>query len=203
MPAPQNPFDVPPPHQFVGGGMVYDSWVVQAGQIPTDLLNAQAMMAELDLDHAELKMKIEMAKAKQKKEVYQSEYPVTLTYPLIPELNPDGTKALWKTRYDRLEHHYGKLHQDFKNFENGYWEQVNKAQDLMEAVVKLDKEVRVLKSNNVDSEVVQKRMEQVCKELGISMPVNRGQSLETRLNAFFGAIWVRLRAEVVDDQLAE
>jgi len=46
-------------------------------------------------------------------------------------------------------------------------------------------------------------MDQVCKELGIQLPPLRFNSMEQRLNAFFGAIWVRLRVEVKDDTLAE
>jgi len=193
-------FSIPPPGGFTP---VHSDDAHWDSLFNTSQNAQQAAMQALDSDHQALKMKIEMAKTKQKQDAYKSDYPETLKFPLIPEVNPDGTKSLWKSRYEKLENVYGKIHIDFKNFEKGYWEEVNKNHNLMEALVKLDKEVKVLKANNVDSVVVQKRMEQVCNELGISFPSTRGSSLETRLNSFFGAIWVRLRAEVKDDELAE
>jgi len=207
MPTFSNPFltgvvDSTQDFNITPGSIVLEDWEGLSA-IPAPSPNAQAMMAELDMTHAELKMKIDMAKTKQKIAAQKSAYPNELKYPLIPEVNPDGTKALWKTRYDRLESSYGVLHQDFKNFEKGYWEQLDKCDEYMTAIVKLDKEVKTLKMANVDSEVVQKRMDQVCKELGIQLPPLRFNSMEQRLNAFFGAIWVRLRVEVKDDTLAE
>jgi len=207
MPTFSNPFltgvvNSIPEFNSTPGTPIMDDWEGLSA-IPSASPNAQAMMAELDSDHAALQMKIEMAKTKQKIAAQKSAYPNELKYPLIPEVNPDGTKALWKTRYDRLESSYGALHQDFKNFEKGYWEQLNKCDEYMLAIVKLEKEVKSPKMANVDSEVVQKRRDQVCKELGIQLPPLRFNSMEQRLNAFFGAIWVRLRVEVKDDTLAE
>ncbi len=199
-------FNLPPGTVF---SVSNDSVLIDTENLPTHSLDAEAAAVsqhQQDLNAIQMKvldMKIDMALAKKSAAKPKSAHPAELKYPLIPEVNADGVKSLTKTRYEKLEAMYGALHQDFKNFEKGYYDMFEKNQEYMASIVKMDKEIKVLKMNNVDSELVQKRMDQVCKELNVQLPTNRFNTLEQRLNAFFGAIWVRLRPEVVNDELAE
>jgi hypothetical protein len=202
MPNPNTPFDDIIASMQGGGHIIGtpESW-----SVPN--INA----AHVELTHAVQQMQNEQAmlqagmKAMVAKKKAVVAAPIdALEFPVIAEVSADGTKRLWKTRYEMLESKYGQMHHDFTQYHAGYTSLTNENAQLMEMVGKQDKEIRILKSAAVDSEVVVRRIDQVCKELDIQLPGGRNQSLETRLNSFFGAIWVRIRSmEETGDALPE
>lgn len=171
---------------------------------PDEGVNIAPDMPEFNLNEALINLKNYMASKKNPVEVQTyNTYSETLTYPLVPEVDPDGTKVLLKSRYKKLELLYELLHKDFKTVLDLYKKEVENTSKLLTKLSLLDKENNTLKKSSVDSAVIRKRMQQVCTELGISLPPDKFSTMEQTLDSFFGAIWPRLRTEILDDPLAD
>lgn len=125
-----------------------------------------------------------------------------LTFPLVAETDGEGVKRLYKTRYTELERMYSALYakaRKLSQLQEFYHREMNTARtahmNILEKYTKLE-------DASVDSAVVVKRMEQVAKEIGIGLG-NPRQTMEEKLNTFFGALMTRIRCEEMPDELAD
>ena len=134
--------------------------------------------------------------------VKSAPYP-KLTYPVIPEKDEAGKAILTKTRYALLEDKYARLYAEMgkKREETAWLSSIAEKASLENS--KLKGELSLLRASSVDSEIVMKRMDQVCKELGL--PISTEKNMAVRLNHFFGQIWTKLRSDAMEteDEVAE
>lgn len=127
------------------------------------------------------------------------------TLPIIAETNDDGTKRLFKTRYNELEKLYLSTHRTLRNTKAENQELIKALGDNEVQIHKLLKQVRELESKVVDSEAVEKTIKRLAKEAQIELPTHPFAAfpLQDQIQAFFGSILCRLRLEEIPDELAE
>lgn len=129
-----------------------------------------------------------------------------LTTPVIPEVTEDGVKRLYKTRYNELEQKYVELHSRYGKLQKSYTMLQNDLDQLSDELRKQEQEVKRLTLISADGVALDKRIDHVCKEAQIPLPnptFRVQQTLEQKLDAFFGAILCRLRIEEPVDELAD
>ncbi len=124
-----------------------------------------------------------------------------LTYPLTTEVNPDGGKRLFKTRYSELEGMYSDLHYKYNKAISTEQIRSKMYNDLNDKYQKAHVELVRIKTFCVDGELVGKRLHQICKEVGIPVP-NERLNMQQKMDAFLGSVLSMIRIEGVDE-LAE
>ncbi len=124
-----------------------------------------------------------------------------LNYPLTPEVNPDGVKRLFKTRYSELESMYSDLHYKYNKNLASFDVQTKMFNDSRNKLQTAQLELQKVKANFVDGEIVSKRLHQICKEVGIPVP-NERLNMQQQMDAFLGSVLSMIRIEGVDE-LAE
>lgn len=126
----------------------------------------------------------------------------TLQLPIIPEVGEDGVKRLYKTRYGLLEKQYVTLHsrnaQAQRQVKNLTADNRGMQKQLDQRMVEIEK----LKALTVDTDKVDKRIRQLCKEFSLPVP-DPNLALNEKLEAFFGAILCHVRTEIDQDELAD
>lgn len=135
-----------------------------------------------------------------------SEEPLeTLKTPIIDELNEDGSKKLYKTRYTELEKKYVNLHSRFAEKQREAAKLQSDNEKMADQNYKLSTDLQQAKALTVDGDRVNKMIDRLCKETGIVI-VNddfRGLTVDQRIERFLGTILCRIRTEVVADELAD
>ncbi len=126
-----------------------------------------------------------------------------LTYPLTPEVNPDGVKRLYKTRYSELEGMYSDLHYKYNKNLASFDVQTKMFNDSRNKLQTTQLELQRVKANFVDGEIVSKRLHQICKEVGIPVP-NERLNMQQQMDAFLGSVMSMIRVDLEGlDELAE
>ena len=120
-----------------------------------------------------------------------------LTYPLTNEVNADGVKRLFKTRYQELESMYADLHYSTQQMQAREAVQRKLYQDLNVRFQNQTTELNKIKNTFVDGELVSKRLHSICKEVGIPVPMN--MNLQGQIDAFLGSVMSMIRVEGVDE----
>jgi len=130
----------------------------------------------------------------------------TVTIPVVPEVGPDGVKRLYKTRYNELEKLYLRSVEAKKAARERSRRLTESHDKLEQDNLKYQQELDKLRVLSADAERLDRRISQLCKEAQIQMPAQppyMRQSLEEKLDAFFGAVLCRLRTEDIVDELAD
>jgi hypothetical protein len=124
--------------------------------------------------------------------------------PIIPEANElDGSKRLWKTRYNLLEEKYILLLKDNHLEQSTSTHFEKKFDEAAKQLITMNNELQKLKNSMVDMELVTKRLDQFITEFNLPLPKQVGTgNMEKRLEAFFGALWTRCRTEETEDEVA-
>lgn len=193
--------DIPEPGMLPPGGVEVTPRIAEMAvarlQEQRDAMRAAAVQAGTQFFNQEYK------KPYQKEEVQMTDeqFP-QLTFPLVAETDGEGVKRLYKTRYTELERMYSALYakaRKLSQLQEFYHQEMNTART---AHMNLLEKYNKLEAAAVDSAVVVKRMEQVAKEIGIGLG-NPRQTMEEKLNTFFGALMTRIRCEEQEDELAD
>jgi flagellar motor protein MotB len=136
--------------------------------------------------------------AQQNEEPQQMEKLKPLTYPLTNEVNDDGVKRLFKTRYQELESMYADLHYNTQKLQSREAVHRKMYQDLTDRFQNQTIELNKIKNTFVDGELVSKRLHSICKEVGIPVPSDR-LNLQAQIDAFLGSVMSMIRVEGVDE----
>ena len=127
-----------------------------------------------------------------------------LSVPIVPEIDEQGNKRLWRKRYELLEDLYVTLHscnqmtlRDKEGYRKAY-------EDAMSKLMEMKTELATAKAQHADSEEVVRKMNILNKDMKLGLNLKAGDiSMKDKLDAFFGALFSRIRINEDADELAE
>jgi len=124
-----------------------------------------------------------------------------LELPVIPEVNLDGTKRLYKTRYTLLETKFVALHSAAAKSADRAEALDKAAKEANTRARKAEIDLKQLRDSTLESKKVFKRLKQIAKEL--HLPFDPLGNVEQQFDNFMGQVLCLVRVDDGTDELAD